>query len=159
MPCILCTSLAQAASRRRSARWRWLVLAARSLRRGIFAGAAALLLLSLSVNYIIGHRLEASPESILLMPRIWRSRPAAARQVRFSQQFILIGANMRSTENGLRVELAWQSLAAQRLQYSTLVELRDTAGSLVGRAGYPTRSSVERGAERHALARYYRYPA
>jgi hypothetical protein len=63
--------------------------------------------------------------------------PEEARLVSFGRKFVLVGADIRSTASGLRIELAWHSLATQRLQYYNIVQLWDGAGNLVGRADYP----------------------
>ena len=71
-----------------------------------------------------------------------------ARGVRFGDQFALLGLEMKRTAMGLTLELGWQSLADQRLEWRVLVHLVDGAGSILSQADYQldtARSNVRAG--------------
>jgi peptidoglycan/LPS O-acetylase OafA/YrhL len=104
--------------------------------RGILGSMVALSLIAIPVAWATHHRL-----SVAMVDHTYAEELAArglkeARQVHFGLQFILVGADIRPAAQGLRVELVWQSQAAQRLQYYNALQLRDRAGNLVGRIDY-----------------------
>jgi peptidoglycan/LPS O-acetylase OafA/YrhL len=106
-------------------------------RPSIPISALTLLLLFLSVRYITEHRLSIAQIDHAYAEGLAARGPAEAQLVSFGQQFVLVGADISPTENGLRVELAWRSLTTQRLQYYNVIQLRDIAGNVIGRADYP----------------------
>jgi peptidoglycan/LPS O-acetylase OafA/YrhL len=105
--------------------------------RGVLVSVVALALIAAPIAWVARHRL-----SIATVDRAYAEALAArglreARQIRFGEHFLLVGADLQATDRGLRIELVWQSQATQRLQYSTRIELRNGPGKVVGRADYP----------------------
>jgi peptidoglycan/LPS O-acetylase OafA/YrhL len=120
-----------------------------SSRRGILASTVAFLLIAIPIAWATHHRLSAAMVDHTYAEELAARGLKEARQVRFGLQFTLIGADIRPAGRGLRVELVWQSQAAQRLQYYNALQLRDRAGNLVGRVDYiqtQMREEAENGA-------------
>ncbi|ODG99011.1 hypothetical protein A4S05_06655 [Nostoc sp. KVJ20] len=58
------------------------------------------------------------------------------RDIGFSNQFILLGAFTKRTEDGLTIELVWQSLKDQPLKYFNFVHILDASQNIISQADY-----------------------
>lgn len=58
------------------------------------------------------------------------------KNIRFSSEFILLGAFTKYTEDGLTIELVWQSLKDQPLKYINFVHILDSSKNIIGQADY-----------------------
>ena len=60
----------------------------------------------------------------------------ALQNIRFGNEFILLGAFTTHTEDGLTIELVWQSLKDQPLKYINFVHILDSSKNIIGQADY-----------------------
>ena len=60
----------------------------------------------------------------------------AFQGIRFGNQFTLLGAFTNDTEDGLTVELVWQSLKDQPLKYLNFVHILDASKNIIAQADY-----------------------
>lgn len=58
------------------------------------------------------------------------------QDIRFGEEFNLLGVMSRLTEEGLRLDLVWESLKGQHLKYINFVHVVDSAGNILGNADY-----------------------
>ncbi|MHC0065207.1 hypothetical protein ACWATR_20300 [Nostoc sp. UIC 10890] len=58
------------------------------------------------------------------------------RDIRFGKQFTLLGAFTNHTEDGLTIELVWQSLKDQPLKYLNFVHILDASKNIISQADY-----------------------
>jgi hypothetical protein len=65
--------------------------------------------------------------------------------VAFAGRFRLHGATVARTEQGLRMELLWEDLAAEPSNWWVFVHVLDAAGKITTQADYPLRVSLRRG--------------
>ena len=62
---------------------------------------------------------------------------SGSRDVRFGGRFLLSGVLLTPNDEGLQMELFWESLAEQRLKYFVFVHLIDPSGKMLAQADYP----------------------
>lgn len=60
----------------------------------------------------------------------------AFQDIRFGDDFILLGAFNTLTDDGLTIELVWQSLKEQPLKYTNFVHILDSSKNIIGQADY-----------------------
>ncbi len=58
------------------------------------------------------------------------------RDIDFSNQFTLLGAFTKPTEDGLTIELVWQSLKDQPLKYFNFIHILDASQNIISQADY-----------------------
>jgi hypothetical protein len=58
------------------------------------------------------------------------------QNIRFGNEFILLGALTTHTEDGLTIELVWESLQDQPLKYINFVHILDSSKNITGQADY-----------------------
>ncbi|MEH2099534.1 MAG: hypothetical protein V7K76_07140 [Nostoc sp.] len=58
------------------------------------------------------------------------------RDIRFGKQFTLLGVFTNHTEDGLTIELVWQSLKDQPLKYLNFVHILDASKNIIAQADY-----------------------
>jgi peptidoglycan/LPS O-acetylase OafA/YrhL len=61
---------------------------------------------------------------------------AGLKDVQFGDQFRLLGVSEHTDRDGLHLDLAWQSLKKQRLEYVNAVHLLDTGGKIIDYQDY-----------------------
>ena len=61
---------------------------------------------------------------------------SGSRDVRFGNRFLLSGVLLTPNDEGLQMELFWESLAEQRLKYFVFVHLIDPSGKMLAQADY-----------------------
>jgi peptidoglycan/LPS O-acetylase OafA/YrhL len=112
---------------------------------------AAILLLGLTLP--IAYAVNLRPSINLVDPAYAEGLASRglreARDVNFGNQFILLGADVGRTEDGLSIELVWQSAGPQRLEYLVAVHVVNGAGTILSQADYPqdvARTEVPAGA-------------
>ncbi|MGB7624919.1 MAG: hypothetical protein WBN92_21435 [Terriglobia bacterium] len=66
-----------------------------------------------------------------------RSSDATLRNIRFGDQFLLLGVVLKRDEDGLTIKLVWEALQDENLDYVNFVHLLSSAGRIVGQADYP----------------------
>jgi len=66
---------------------------------------------------------------------IAKSYPAF-RDIRFGNEFTLLGAFTKRTQDGLTIELVWQSLKDQPLKYLNFVHILDASKNIIAQADY-----------------------
>ncbi|MFI5174100.1 MAG: hypothetical protein ACHQKY_04530 [Terriglobia bacterium] len=68
---------------------------------------------------------------------IIRSTDAPLRNIKFGDQFLLLGVVLHHDQEGLTIELAWEALKDENLDYVNFIHLLSSAGRVVGQADYP----------------------
>jgi hypothetical protein len=68
---------------------------------------------------------------------IIRSTDAPLRNIKFGDQFLLVGVVLHHDQEGLTIELAWEALKDENLDYVNFIHLLSSAGRIVGQADYP----------------------
>lgn len=106
-------------------------------------------------------------EAIDANPSKWLDRAAASkliaksdkafRGIHFGNKFSLLGVLSKRTNDGLRIELIWESLKDQPLLYTNYVHLVDAEGNILTQADYPQEADkqfVNKGRLWHDVAKF-----
>jgi hypothetical protein len=67
---------------------------------------------------------------------IVRKSDSKYRDIAFGDKFILLGANMVKTADGLKIRLVWRSITEERLSYAIAIHLVDSRGNILYQADY-----------------------
>lgn len=97
----------------------------------IAATAAALLLAACGPRVKLANAITSTAAQQLVA-----NGPSELRDVRFDDQFTLLGVNGRTTGDGLMLELAWKANGKQKLAYHVPIHVLDAEGKIVGQADY-----------------------
>ena len=105
-------------------------------RIGIVAASAILAVLLAGCFYVLKIRFSVQTISAADAGRLTERTQEDLRGVRFGDRFILLGAECRQEKGRTVLDLAWQSIGVQRLEYHTAVHLTDETGKIRGQADF-----------------------
>ncbi len=116
-----------------------------NLNRNTMSAATILACLLVSIYFSMGNINLISPsDADVMTPKELQSIVGT----RFGNLFALRGVKIEHKADGLHIELAWESLVAQKLAYTNGIHLTDATGNILVNAGYNqpmNRKDVKRG--------------
>lgn len=106
-------------------------------RAGFFVAFSVFAILMSGGIYLARFRPTIDPLSAVEAERIAAGTFVEMRDVRFGERFILRGFEFKSARDGLALDLVWQSIGEQRLEYLAATHFVDGAGKIVGQSDHP----------------------
>ena len=105
-------------------------------RSGILIASAMLGILLAGCFYLLKIRSSLQRISSEEAAQLAARTPEEFRGVRFGDRFILLGAQCKQERGEATLELAWQSIGVQRLEFHTAVHLTDDSGKIRAQADF-----------------------